>query len=49
MVGGVDKLFDRTCAEHIRRSGATIAGFEQTLRISEPGRTLWLRAQSEVD
>ena len=49
LVAGVDNLFDRTYAEHISRSGATIAGFEQTLRINEPGRTLWLRAQVELD
>lgn len=49
LFAGVDNLFDRTYAEHISRSGATIAGFEQTLRINEPGRTLWLRAQVELD
>src|SRR5690606_6904615 len=41
---GVDNLFDRTYAEHISRSGAMVAGFTQTERVNEPGRTLWLRA-----
>lgn len=40
---GVDNLFDRTYAEHISRSGATVAGYEQTTRVNEPGRTLWTR------
>ncbi|MBW7894273.1 MAG: TonB-dependent copper receptor [Opitutaceae bacterium] len=40
---GVDNLLDRTYAEHISRAGAMIAGFTQTTRVNEPGRTLWLR------
>lgn len=40
---GVDNLFDKTYAEHISRSGATVAGYEQTTRVNEPGRTLWTR------
>ena len=40
---GVDNLFDRTYAEHISRSGAMVAGYEQTTRVNEPGRTLWTR------
>lgn len=42
---GIDNLFDVTYAEHISRSGAAIAGYEQTTRINEPGRTFWLKAQ----
>ncbi len=40
---GVDNLCDRTYAEHISRAGAMVAGFEQTTRVNEPGRTLWTR------
>jgi iron complex outermembrane receptor protein len=40
---GVDNLFDRTYAEHISRAGSAVAGFAQTTRINEPGRTLWLK------
>ncbi|WP_430460321.1 TonB-dependent copper receptor [Thalassolituus sp. LLYu03] len=42
---GIDNLFDVTYAEHISRSGAAIAGYEQTTRVNEPGRTVWLKAQ----
>ncbi len=40
---GVDNLFNKTYAEHISRSGAIVAGYEQTTRVNEPGRTLWTR------
>jgi iron complex outermembrane recepter protein len=40
---GVDNLFDKTYAEHLSRSGAAVAGFPQTTRVNEPGRTLWTR------
>lgn len=44
---GVDNLFDKAYAEHISRSGANgIAGYTQTLRVNEPGRTLWARLQT---
>ncbi|MAD47557.1 MAG: TonB-dependent copper receptor [Oceanospirillaceae bacterium] len=45
VTAGVDNLFDVTYAEHISRSGANIAGYEQTERVNEPGRTLWLKMQ----
>ena len=41
---GVDNLFDKTYAEFISRSGASVGGFTQTTRVNEPGRTLWLKA-----
>jgi iron complex outermembrane receptor protein len=40
---GVDNLFDKLYAEHLSRSGAMVAGFEQTTRVNEPGRTAWLK------
>jgi iron complex outermembrane receptor protein len=40
---GVDNLFDREYAEHLSRGGAALSGYEQTMRINEPGRTAWLR------
>ena len=49
LFAGVDNLFDRSYAEHISRSGASIPGFERTRRINEPGRILWLRAQVALD
>jgi iron complex outermembrane receptor protein len=42
---GIDNLLDETYAEHISRAGAMIAGYDQTTRINEPGRTFWLKAQ----
>ncbi len=47
--GGVDNLFDRTYAEHISKSGSMIPGYEQTVRVNEPGRTLWVKAQIALD
>lgn len=45
VTGGIDNLFDETYAEHISKAGAMIAGYDQTTRINEPGRTYWLKAQ----
>lgn len=45
ITSGVDNLLDENYAEHISRAGAMIAGYEQTARINEPGRTFWLKAQ----
>jgi iron complex outermembrane receptor protein len=42
LTAGVDNLLDKTYAEHISRAGAMVAGFEQTTRVNEPGRTLWV-------
>ena len=47
--GGVDNLFNRTYAEAISRAGTMISGFDQTTRVNEPGRTLWLKAQIALD
>lgn len=46
---GVDNLFDKTYAESISRAGAMIAGYDQTTRVNEPGRTVWLKAQIALD
>jgi iron complex outermembrane receptor protein len=40
---GVDNLFDKLYAEHLSRGGAMVSSFEQTTRVNEPGRTLWLK------
>lgn len=45
VTAGIDNLLDETYAEHISRSGAMIAGYEQLERINEPGRTLWMKMQ----
>ncbi len=43
LTAGVDNLFDRTYAEHLSRGGAMVAGYEQTTKVNEPGRTLWMK------
>jgi iron complex outermembrane receptor protein len=40
---GIDNLLDRSYAEHLSRGGAMLAGYTQTTRVNEPGRTVWLR------
>lgn len=49
LTAGVDNLLDESYAEHISRAGADITGFQQTTRVNEPGRTLWLKAQFAFD
>ncbi len=47
---GVDNLFDRTYAEHISRSGATISGYDPaTTRVNEPGRFAWVKVNLMLD
>ncbi|GHT90386.1 copper transporter porin [Betaproteobacteria bacterium] len=48
---GVDNLFDQTYAEALSKSGeaSMISGYEQTTRVNEPGRTLWLKAQFALE
>jgi iron complex outermembrane receptor protein len=43
ITAGIDNVLDRDYAEHLSRSGAMVAGYEQTTRVNEPGRTLWLK------
>ncbi|MDR2034491.1 MAG: TonB-dependent copper receptor [Helicobacteraceae bacterium] len=46
---GVDNLFDKTYAEFISKGGVMVSGYEQTDRVNEPGRTLWVKAQIALD
>ncbi|HEY0844780.1 MAG TPA: TonB-dependent copper receptor [Noviherbaspirillum sp.] len=46
---GVDNLFDRTYAENLSKAGTMVAGYTQTARINEPGRTVWVKAQIALD
>ena len=47
LTGGVDNIFDKTYAEHISKpgawSGADLAAYNDSVRVNEPGRTLWMR------
>ena len=49
IAAGVDNLFDKTYAEFISRAGSSVAGYAQTTRINEPGRTAWLKATIALD
>jgi iron complex outermembrane receptor protein len=49
IAAGVDNLFDKTYAEFISRAGASVAGYTQTTRVNEPGRTAWLKATIALD
>ena len=42
---------DKVYAEHLSKGGSDIAGYlgASTLRINEPGRTFWLKAQIALD
>jgi iron complex outermembrane receptor protein len=46
---GVDNLLDKTYAEHLSRGGAAVSGYEQTMRVNEPGRTLWLKVAGRFE
>jgi iron complex outermembrane receptor protein len=49
LTAGVDNLFDKLYAEHLSRGGAAVAGFVQTGRVNEPGRTVWLKLNARLD
>jgi iron complex outermembrane receptor protein len=46
---GVFGEWTQTIAAKQRKAGAMIAGYDQTMRINEPGRTYWLKAQLSFD
>jgi len=47
LTAGIDNIFDKTYAEHISKtgawSGADLAAYNDSVRVNEPGRTLWMR------
>jgi len=48
LTAGIDNLFDKAYAEHISRAGAMVAGYAQTTRVNEPGRTAWLSLSAQL-
>lgn len=51
---GVDNLLDKNYAEQVSRAGGNgmggaIPGYIQTDRVNEPGRTLWLKVQLDME
>lgn len=51
LTAGVDNLFDKVYAEHLSRSGSDISGYlgSPNVRINEPGRSFWLKAQVALE
>jgi iron complex outermembrane receptor protein len=49
IAAGIDNVFDKAFAEFISRAGASVAGYTQTTRVNEPGRTAWLKATIALD
>jgi iron complex outermembrane receptor protein len=43
LTAGVDNVFDKTYAEHLSRNGGAVTGYPVTMRVNEPGRTVWLK------
>ena len=42
---GIDNILDRAYAEHLSRGGSLVAGFPApSIRVNEPGRALWFKA-----
>ncbi len=40
---GIDNLLDKTYAEHLNAAPQGLAGYVNTVRVNEPGRTGWLK------
>jgi iron complex outermembrane receptor protein len=49
LTAGIDNLFDKTYAEAISKSGFTVPGYDQTIRVNEPGRNFWLKLDLKFD
>ncbi|PWK82360.1 iron complex outermembrane receptor protein [Fulvimonas soli] len=45
---GIDNLFDRTYAEHLNAAPEGLAGYVNTVRVNEPGRTAWLKVALQL-
>ncbi len=45
---GIDNLFDKTYAEHVNAANAGLAGYVNTTRVNEPGRTLWIKLDARL-
>ena len=48
ITSGVDNITNKVYAEHLSRSGTPLPGYDQTTRINEPGRMIWVKAQFEI-
>src|SRR5690606_2589736 len=43
LTAGVDNVFDKVYAEHISPANPGFAGYGNTVRVNEPGRTAWAK------
>jgi len=44
---GIDNLFNKTYAEHVNAASAGLVGYVNTMRVNEPGRTVWLKLDAK--
>lgn len=51
ITGGVDNLFDKVYSENLNKGGSAIPGFAtlSNVRLNEPGRNLWVKANIAFD
>lgn len=49
ITAGVDNLFNKAYAEHLSRAGSMVPGYPTTMRVNEPGRNIWLKANFAFD
>lgn len=51
ITGGIDNLFDKAYSENLNKGGAAIPGFATpvNVRLNEPGRNLWVKANITFD
>lgn len=49
LTAGVDNVFDRTYSEHLGKGGWEYGMGYTDIRINEPGRTFWVKAQIALD
>jgi len=45
---GIDNLFGKTYAEHVNAATVELAGYVNSVRVNEPGRTLWIKFDAEL-
>nr|WP_266160104.1 TonB-dependent copper receptor [Dyella silvatica] len=45
---GIDNVFNKTYAEHVNAANAELAGYVNTVRVNEPGRTAWAKLQLKL-
>lgn len=43
LTAGIDNVFDKAYAEHVNAASAELAGYVNTVRVNEPGRTAWAK------